>query len=288
MKRKHHSQQRYLFLILMTILMLLLLSSCTRNNGTHNDEVMTNNSKIEFNDQYPQDHLKEELKPSIKQSTEEFSPLQLALNTSQEETDQWIDSEQVARDFIEENFSLCSGLEEWNKFHSESGHMSLFLELRTEIAQSRRKLSESGNTNSISLEKVNEYIDGEAILYHFTAVEHIDSGIAKTQYVLLLQEEADEWKLISALSDDSGSMQFVGKPFIREVQDELYQKNLKETMRLMHEMPTKILDPEEMIRISKLENETIQQETALYSSKVTIHRCCPPWYAPYSMKVSEY
>ena len=112
MKRKHHSQQRYLFLILMTILMLLLLSSCTRNNGTHNDEVMTNNSKIEFNDQYPQDHLKEELKPSIKQSTEEFSPLQLALNTSQEETDQWIDSEQVARDFIEENFSLCSGLEE--------------------------------------------------------------------------------------------------------------------------------------------------------------------------------
>jgi len=56
----------------------------------------------------------------------------------------------------------------------------------------------------------------------------------------------------------------------------------------MHEMPTKILDPEEMIRISKLENETIQQETGLYSSKVTIHRCCPPWYAPYSMKVSEY
>ena len=106
--------------------------------------------------------------------------------------------------------------------------------------------------------------------------------------MLLFQELANELKLVSALSDDSGSMQFVGKPFIREVQDELYQKNLKETMRLMHEMPTKILDPEEMIRISKLENETIQQETGLYSSKVTIHRCCPPWYAPYSMKVSEY
>ena len=82
--------------------------------------------------------------------------LQLALNTSQEEADQWIDSEQVARDFIEESFSICSGFEEWNKFLSESGHMSLILELRTEIAQSRRKLSESANTYSFSFEKVNE------------------------------------------------------------------------------------------------------------------------------------
>ena len=98
------------------------------------------------------------------------------------------------------------------------------------------------------------------MFYHFSAVEQIDSGIAKTQYALLLQEEAGEWKLVSALSDDSGSMQLVGKPFIRQVQAELHAGNIKDVMHLLHEMPVKILDPEEMIRISKLEEATIQEE----------------------------
>lgn len=252
---------RYLLLALMAIAMLSLLTACASIKGTQKDIVLEKNTRTKESFQNSQNQFDNKMNSPSNQPLDRIVPIRATESLGEKKEKELSDSEQVARDFIEESFSICGSLLKWDSYHSESGHMKLFVELRTDIFKSRRTLSKiADRTYSISLEKNKEYVDGRLMFYHFSAVEQIDSGIAKTQYALLLQEEAGEWKLVSALSDDSGSMQLVGKPFIRQVQAELHAGNIKDVMHLLHEMPVKILDPEEMIRISKLEEATIQEE----------------------------
>lgn len=252
---------RYLFLGLMSIAMLSLLASCTSINGALKNDVLEKNTRIKDGFQYSQNQFSSKMDSPCNQPVERMVPIRATTSLSQNKENEFSDSERVARDFIEKSFSICGNLSAWDRYHSESGYMKLFIELRTDIFKSRRTLSKFPDRSySISVEKNMEYVDGDLMFYHFSAVEQIDSGIAKTQYALLLQEEAGEWKLVSALSDDTGSMQLVGKPFIRQVQGELYAGKVKDAVHLLHEMPVKILDPEEMIRISKLEELTIQEE----------------------------
>ncbi|MDD4540805.1 MAG: hypothetical protein PHR78_01360 [Eubacteriales bacterium] len=169
-------------------------------------------------------------------------------------------SEVIARRFIEESFSLQSQLTKWIDLHSTSTNLKLFLDHRTELTLLRRELSDSDRNYSIYLEKKSEYIDDGWVLYHFEALEDCDPGTAITQYMILLGEENEEWKIKSALSDDGSSKQLVGQPFVNEVLQKLGKGNLQEAAALLEKMPNEILDPAEMGRISSLEKESIARE----------------------------
>lgn len=258
MPHRHRLLPRMVSLTLMVILLLLPLWSCVQGH----EAVPTLTSK-----QAMTPTSTEATPPSLTTTLSPTSTPAVATSPAPalpfEQLEDLSDADKVARAFIRESFSVRGRLLPWEHFHPEGDRMALFLEKRQEITRLRRALSSRDEPfRSIALEKILEYREGGRVLYYFRSEERVDGGMSKNHYYVLLKQDGDRWKILSALSDDGGSTQLVSQSFVITVRRHVYEHRPTQAIQSLIYMNRKLLTPERLQPIVDAEKATIEKEAA--------------------------